>query len=376
MPSAVLVTGHYLRSRRRAGLHWIADALHRRGWRVTFMTAPMSWMSWLRRDHRLRYPVRSEANLLLEVEPNLVSYVWWTPWHPASLRARWLDRISTRLFQRYDTFPLGPVEDEVRQADLLLFESTPAIALFDRFRTLNPSARTVYRVSDDMAMLGLHPFIQDAERRFAPRFDLVSTPTRRLHDKFAHLEGAALDPHGVPAHLFEAAEASPYAPDTRNLVFVGVSRFDHGFLEAAVAAHPDLAYHIIGPIDDLPQHPSVIAHGELPFRETVPFVRHASVGLHTLAWEPGGAVFADSLKVQQYAWCCLPVLAPEFLRSDRPNLVCYDHDDPASVGPAISRALALEPDLAWRDAVCTWDDITDRLLGSARGARATARAAS
>ena len=36
MKRAVLVTGHYWESRRKAGFHWIADALLRDGWEVLF----------------------------------------------------------------------------------------------------------------------------------------------------------------------------------------------------------------------------------------------------------------------------------------------------------------------------------------------------
>lgn len=376
MPSAVLVTGHYLQSHRRAGFHWIADALHRAGWRVTVMTAPMSWLSWLRRDHRMEYPVRTEANRLVEVEPNLLSFVWWTTWHPASLRIGLLDRLAEKLYARYHAFPLGAIENEVRDADLVLFESTPALALFERMRGLNASARFVYRVSDDIALLGLHPMIQRLESRIAPEFDRVSSPTSSLHEKFAHLPHARLDPHGVPAHLLDVSRPSPYVGDAAKLVFVGVSRFDHRFLESAVNAPTDAEYHVIGPIDGLLEHPRVVAHGELPFADTVPYLQHADAGLHTLAWEPGGSVFADSLKVQQYSWCRLPVIAPEFLRSSRANLVCYQPDDDSTVGTAIARALALPRSDAWRDGVCSWDDVACRLAGIHAGIHAGTRAGS
>lgn len=374
MPSVVLVTGHYLRSQRRAGFHWLADALHRQGWRVTFMTAPISWMSRLRRDHRMQYPVREEANRLLEVAPNLYSYVWWTRWHPSRLRHTLLDRMATGFFTRYGSLPLGPVEAEVRGADLIIFESTPAIALHNRFRDLNPDARMVYRVSDDMALLRLHALTQEIEAQVAPEFDLVSTPTATLHAKFAHLANARLDPHGVPGHLYDAANESPYEPGTRNLVFAGVTRFDPTFITTALDTHADLRYHVIGPVGGVPAHPSVTAHGELPYHDTVPFIRHASIGLQTIRPEAGIEVFADSLKMQQYSWCGLPIIAPARLKSTRPNVVAYDTAHPQSVSDAIDTALAMDRDPAWGDGIPTWDDVAGMLADTPTPDRPARRA--
>jgi 2-beta-glucuronyltransferase len=89
MPRVLLITGHYLESRHKAGFHWLADAFWRSGWDVTFFTQSISWLSWLRRDSRFRYPIFKEANRLRRVRERLASYVWLTPFHPANLRLGW-----------------------------------------------------------------------------------------------------------------------------------------------------------------------------------------------------------------------------------------------------------------------------------------------
>jgi 2-beta-glucuronyltransferase len=86
-PTVVLVTGHYWHSKRRAGFHWLADAYHRLGWQVLFFTASVSWLSYLRRDHRTLYgSFWEQRNKLWQVGEDFYSYVWFTPFHPANLR--------------------------------------------------------------------------------------------------------------------------------------------------------------------------------------------------------------------------------------------------------------------------------------------------
>ena len=48
----ILVSGHYLGSKRRAGFHHLAQAYGSLGWDVTFVTAAISLLSRLRGDYR------------------------------------------------------------------------------------------------------------------------------------------------------------------------------------------------------------------------------------------------------------------------------------------------------------------------------------
>jgi len=361
MRTVILITGHYLRSKRRAGFHWIADAMHRQGWRVIMMTAPISWISWLRRDHRLQYGIRRQANRLIWEDDRLASYVWWTPMHPVTLKYDLLNRLAEPVFERFERMPLGPIEDEVRQADCFVFESNAALVLAERFCDLNSAARLVYRVSDDLRTLRVHPSLHEREMQLAPLFDVISVPTESIHRKFAHLPAARVDPHGVPTHLFEACSESPYEPGTTNCVFVGVARLDRTFLKRACRARPDLDFHVIGPFERL-RAPNVHVHGEMDFEDTIPYVKFADVGLQTITGGPGAESFADSLKMLQYSWCRLPIIAPEFLRSDRENIVTYQPNEPASMIGALDRALAMEHQDAWRAGVQSWDELACRMV--------------
>jgi 2-beta-glucuronyltransferase len=357
----VLFSGHYYQSRRRAGFHFLADAYHRSGWEVTFATVALSWLSVVRRDPRMAYPVRAESGRMRTLAPGLDSFVLFTRLHPANLRSRLLNQVSAPLFRTYGKALAGALEQAVAHADLLVFESTPGLLLVDRCRAINPQARYVYRVSDDLRLLGSHPVVLEAEGRLAPTFDLVSVPSAPMADLFPGLSNVLVQPHGLLKEVFDADSTSPYNPGQVNLVFVGNSWLDHQFLSRASELFPDWQFHLIGPLADLPGRPNIHAYGELPFAATVPYIQHASAGLHTLAFAPGAEAFRDSLKVVQYTYCGLGVVAPEFLRSPRSNVFYYRPADDASISAALSSAVALDRRTVNRSEIRDWLQLAEEL---------------
>jgi len=333
----VLVSYHYFASKRKAGFHFLADAYRNLGWEVLFVTAPISWISFLRRDPRFEYPVRRDARSMRDHGGGLRSYVLFTTYHPANLRLNALNQLVTRLYTRWENVRLGPLAEEVRAADLVIFESTPALLLFDRFRKLNPDARYVYRVSDDLRLLEPHPLVLERELEVARRFDLVSASSHAIHRRFTHLANARVDPHGIDTVLFDRPSRSPYTAPV-NALFLGFWPIDEHFLATAASRFPEVEFHIVGGRPST-EAPNIIPHGELPFRETVPFTQHASIGLHTVARQPGTETLADTLKVVQFSYCGLRIVAPSFIPSNRPNVVTYEPGDARSVAAAVERAL-------------------------------------
>lgn len=365
MKRVVLVTGHYLESKRQAGFHWLADAYWRAGWEVIFLTTAISWLSWLQRNYRMAYPVRREAQRLRWVRPGLGSYVWFTPWHPVNLPWGGLNALTAPLFARYGAFSLGAAEALVRNADLLIFESKPGLLLYERCKRLNPQARYVYRVSDDLRLLrSSHPVVVQAEERYAPQFDLVSVPSAFLFQRFRHLPHAALHHHGIRKDLFERDYPNPYggAWET-HLIFVGTSHFDHDFLYKASASFPRWAFHIIGPIARLPRRANIFAYGEMPFLETVPYVKYADIGLSTRVHTPATESLTDSLKILQYTYCALPIVLPAHLRSPRPNTFYYTPGDAASIRQALLAARHFDRSKVVKDDIRSWDEVARDLAG-------------
>ncbi len=357
MQKVVFITGHYFESRRKAGFHWLADAYWRAGWEVMFFTAWISLISRLRRDHRFNYPVIREAKKIKWIRDRLASYVWYTPWHPAGFPFRFLNWITTPWFRRYGHLDLGEAETYIKSADLFIFESTPGLLLFDRFRQLNPAAGTVYRVSDPLSISNLHPVVFDAENRFAPEFDLISTTSEYSLRQFSGLSNTALHYHGIRKEIFDKKMSSPYPNGSYNVIFVGNSHLDTDFLTKAADLFPQWTFHIIGPFSELPSAPNLIAYGEMPFGDTVPYVKHADIGLQTRSYCRGAEHLTDTLKVQQYTYCHLPIIVPDFLRSNRTNIFCYHPGDRESIRRALQDASACARDQIDPSIVPSWDDV-------------------
>jgi 2-beta-glucuronyltransferase len=364
----LLVTGHHLRSRRRAGFHWLADAYRRQGWHVTFVTVGFSRLSHLRRDHRLADGLARSAGRPVELEPNLVAYVWYTPYHPLHRLPAIARAILEPVFRGYGRLPMAGLEPLVSAADLVIFESTSGLMLVDRFRGWNPRARLVYRVSDDLRLLRAHRVVVEAEAAALPHFDLISVPSTFILRRFEGRPNVALQYHGLDTSAFDRATDDPYASTLEGrAVFVGNAYLDTEFLSIAAAALPGWEFHVIGDLGRIPSHPNIVAHGELPFAETVPYLQHADVGLSTLRYRPGAESFTDSLKVIQYTYCRLPIVAPDFLGSSRTNVFTYRPGDRDSISAALAAARAFDRSTVNRSSIVSWDELARELAGPLAG---------
>jgi 2-beta-glucuronyltransferase len=361
MKRVVLVTSHYLESDRKAGFHWLAEAYWRAGWEVLFFTESISWLSVLRRDARCRYPVVREAHRLRQVRERMLSYVWLTPFHPINLRSGLLNSLSTPMLQLYPRFSLGEAESLIATADLFVFDSDHGLFLFDRFKELNPEARFVYRVSDDVRMMQHHPLLPSQEERIVGAFDLVSAPSSIFPQRFPHLAHVHFHNHGLEKELFDTTHADPYTTPRPNVIYVGKHYFDADFMVRAVRLFPDWSFHVFGAVAGLPAAANLTAHGERPFAELIPYLQHADLGLQNLAYTPGAEWFTDSLKMFQYTYCKLPIVAPYFLRSERPHVFYYEPGDDVSIVQALNAARSFDRTHIASSVVLTWDDLASKL---------------
>jgi 2-beta-glucuronyltransferase len=362
MKRVVFVTSHYLESPRKAGFHWLAESFHRAGWHVLFFTESISWLSLLRRrDPRCQYPVLREAHKLRQVSERMASYVWLTPFHPINLRAGVLNRLSAPVLKLYPRFSLGAAEPEIARADLFVFDSDHGLFLFDRFKELNPRARFVYRVSDDIRMLRHNPLLPAQEERIVGQFDLISAPSSVYPRRFPHLPNVFLHNHGLDRSLFDRPHANPFQTARPNVLYVGKHFFDADFMGRAVRLFPDWSFHVFGDVGKLPASANMTAHGERPFAELVSYLQHADIGLQNLTYTPGAEWFTDSLKMFQYTYCRLPIVAPSFLKHERPHVFYYEPGDDASIRQAMLDAHAHDRASISCDGVMTWDDVAAKL---------------
>lgn len=369
MTKVTLVTGHYWGSKRRAGFHHLAQAYHKLGFEVLFFTAPVSYMLKLKGDYRFEYDLGKEAGSVIQKEKNLYSYVHFTPWHVANLRLRLLNTLSGPFLPLYSKYSFSNAEKFIEESDLIIFESSPGLYLFQRFKQLNRKARFAYRVSDDLRLLNVHPGLIKLEETILPDFDLVSVPSSYIYNILAAHAPTKLqlDYHGINKEVYDEAHPNPYAGNNKvNLVFIGNDYFDLSFLDVASGACKDYLFHIIGPIANLPEKDNVIVYGEMPFKDTIPYVKHADAGLHTLTYKPGAESFTDSLKVLQYSYCKLPVLAPDFLKTSRKNTFCYTPGDKESITRAIEQAIKSEKESYNTIEVKSWEEVATSIWDSAR----------
>ncbi|MDR2488870.1 MAG: hypothetical protein LBD42_05190 [Desulfovibrio sp.] len=353
------VTGHYYPSKRRGGFHNLADAAHRAGHRVNFVTTGFSLISYLRRDYRTRIPgIRANLNRALEIRPGFVSYVHFTSWHPHTLVLPPLDRLTAPFMEAYGERDLGGLLPLVKETDVFVFESMSGLFLYKRFKRENPAARMIYRVSDDVRLLGsTHPRLVKLEREISPLFDLVSVPTETMLDIFSGVPNLRLHRHGLDKSVYDACRRSPYPEYGRNAVFVGVAYFDAESVRRMALGCPEWRFHIIGPIRDTLALPNARFYGEMPFAETPPYVKFADTGLMSLRRKNEfSRSFSDSLKVLQYRYCGLPIVCPDFLDLRRNGVFYYRPGDADSCARAVREAGMSGRDPARAEGVRDWDE--------------------
>jgi 2-beta-glucuronyltransferase len=276
-----------------------------------------------------------------------------------------LNELTGKLLVReYQRSSLGALEAELSRADLVVFESTSAILLAPLVKQIATSARLVYRVSDDLAILRVHPAVVDAEREVLPLFDYVSAPNRYSVERVGRVREAAFDPHAIAKHLFDRETARPYHSEF-NAVWVGSASLDATFLTHAAERLPHLAFHLIGRGRRAVSRPNIAWHGELPYESTVPFLQHADVGLAAYGGVGGRipSYWADSTKIVQYAYCGLPIVAPSALRSEREHVFYYEPDDPESIEAAVKTALAAGRRSEVGRTIPSWHELARTLAG-------------
>ncbi|MGG0307056.1 hypothetical protein ABEY43_13020 [Priestia megaterium] len=321
----MLVSGHYYESKRKAGFHRLARAFSEMGHEIYFVTAPISYMSVIKKDHKFQYPLLKEKNKLKKVsnERNVYSYVFFTLFHAGNLQKRILNKLSVPIFKYYGSNSMRKIKNIVREMDLIIFESTPALLLMEKFKKINSTAKYVYRVSDDIRFLHCHPMVIEEENKIKNSFDLISVTCKYVKDIFGDGSRVHLHYHGIDKDVYDLEYDNPYLKE-KNAIFVGNSHFDYNFLKAAANALPDVSFHIIGPIEEKVKNKNIIYYGEMPFHETIKYVKNADFGLANRTYEVGSESLTDTLKILQYSYCNIPVIAPSYLKTQRENTFYYN----------------------------------------------------
>lgn len=363
MKKAVLISGHFYKSKRKAGFHLISEAFTNSGYATIFITAPCSYLFRVKKDHYSN-KIPFKKNKVVKHETNVYSYIHFTLFHVFNFKNIIINYLTCYLFKIYQLFTFSKeLKKEIKESNIIILESTPGLFLFNKLKKLNPNARYVYRVSDDLEILNAHPSLIKFENNILNKFDLVSVPSQYIFDKLKGKSSEAnirLHYHGINKELYDSELINPYRKKSVNAVFIGVTGLDYKFLEHAALNHLGITFHIIGPLEEKVKYDNIKYYGEMPFEKTIPYVKYADIGLHTIEYSKGAESFTDSLKVHQYTYCGLPIISSYFLKSERKNSFYYK--DNQDIELAIKKCFDFGKNEQLKEYVSSWEELRLKLL--------------
>ena len=137
------------------------------------------------------------------------------------------------------------------------------------------------------------------------------------------------------------------------------------FLKISSHEFKNIAFHIIGPIKNEVKHDNIIYYGHMKFHETIPYIKYADVGLVTRKANAHLVKsLTDTLKVLQYSYCKLPVIAPSIMKSNRLNWFSYDLNK-NSIKNAVHKALEFDRDNFDNSDIYDWSVLAKRIAENA-----------
>ncbi|RST32017.1 glycosyltransferase [Sphingomonas ginkgonis] len=364
-PRLLIVTGqHFATQPRRVDLHFMADALVRRGVPVDFLSVRLSLLSKLARDDRWGFARTRRWNRWNRIGPLQEEYIWFRLVHAARTRSPMLNRWSAGIEQGAAIPPA--VRARLTGYSDILVESGAALFLLPRLRRLAPQARIIYHAADRLETIGAHPRLGGILRDHAGDIDLVHVVAEALRSEVPHQQVVYL-PHGLSKEAFAAVDApSPFA-GSRNAVCVGDMLFDADAVETMARAFPDWTFHLFGRKARTGSAlPNVVAHGERPFDEIAGYIRHADIGLAPYLDErDADYISQSSMKMIQYSYMQLPIVAPAFAAAGRDHVCAYTPGNPESIVAAFERATRFDRARIDQDGILSWDEKVARLFPAA-----------
>jgi 2-beta-glucuronyltransferase len=353
---------------RKTGMVYWAETLAKMGWHTDVVTVQLSRLTALMNPERfLAYP-REAINRWSDRGHNLRGFIWVPPVHPLKL-PRGAGLATLAAARVYAAMLPGTILGPAARADLIVIESTVAVALFDRLKRAAPRARFVYCASDRLIPIGMAPTLQKMLQKSAAAYDLIRVPAASMIGDFPPDAKVLHIPHGIDRSAFSQRGPSPYRAGSRNLVVAGDTAFDPRAVRAVAERLPECTVHLFGRMAHagLDHLPNLIFHGEVPFAALVPFLQHADIGLSPYGYLQDRNYLAESsLKQLQYRLCCLSIVLPSFAAPvPQPHHFVYDGDDPAAAGEAALRALAYDRHAAPPAEILDWWDVVERVIAAA-----------
>ena len=365
MRRVLIVTGHHFAdSARKVDLHFMADALRARGDHVDFLICRLSPISRLIRDGRYQEARRRSSNRWVRLGDRLEQFVWVAPFHPINLRLPLLNRLSGPIFARYGLFLPRALTERLTDYSHILIESGPSPLLTSRLRNLAQKARFIYHAADRLRTISAHPVIEKELGRTLQSYDLVHIMAEALRSDFSTDAPILYLPHGISKAEFDQSSSNPYASE-RNAISVGDMLFDPELIDVLSVSFPEWNFHVFGRNAKPSQMRSnIVVHGEVPFSAIVPFIKFADIGLASYRPSKDADYLSQSsLKMIQYSYCRLPIVAPDFAATGRDHVSGYRPGEAASMLAAFRCAMSYDRNSIDVSSILDWEETVERLFG-------------
>jgi 2-beta-glucuronyltransferase len=355
------VSGHDASAGRKVDFHFWADCLERKGIHVDFMTVGLSYATGMKKNSR---HFSRPFNTWIRMSDLVQKYVWRPVVHPFSLGNKKLDSITAPVFSIYPSLVPTAVKDRVRQADIVVIESGVGLMLVSLFAKLAPKAKFIYSVSDLLETLTFHPMVLQAEKAALPLFNSIRVPAAVMQESFPASAPITYVPPGLDTEVFDAPASNPFKT-SKNAISVGDMLFNPVVIETLAGRFPDWTFHVFGKKSHLTKpFDNVIEHGERPFSDLVPYLLYSDIGLAPYRDAPSVAYISQSsLKMVQYTYCQLPIVAPHFAAAGRDHVQSFHPDaDEASLVSAFESAMAYDRNSIDRSQVMNWEKVTEQMF--------------
>jgi 2-beta-glucuronyltransferase len=360
---ALVFTGHFPDAKRKASIHALCEALLRQGWTLDFVTLGHSFLSRFTPRNQWPHVAQRPVNTWVQLAPNLSSFVWRAPFHPMNLRYGLLNSIADPLYRIYPRLLPAEVFKRAEGARMVLFEGSISTMFMGMMRAMVPGAVLVYNAADRLRTVGAHPLLARCEMQHAPILDLVRVPAQVMTGDYPGGTRVVCIPHGIDKAALSAEVRNPFS-SPRNAISIGDMLFDAWALDVLAEAYPDWNFHIfgVGAAARVPRK-NVMVCGEKAFADLVPYLRYADIGLAPYR-DSRDAIYLSqsSLKMIQYTYCRLPILAPSFASVGRPHACAYEPGNAASLREAFARAIHYDRSTIPAAEVSSWDDVLEEVL--------------
>lgn len=385
---AIFFTSNYYTSPFQVGDHHLARAFAADGWRVAFISAPItpfhlfSSKQELLKDRLRNYLQKGQIYTIGEGEIHAyVPGAWLVPkniplLNSHSLHQKW-HRLITPSLRKW------LAQHGFSSPDLLYFSSSRYAPLLKEI----PHRQSLFRIVDQEAGYSHYTREDEAQRSaLAKEVDLVVYSAHSLAGLVKGLgpKHALYLPNGVQLDNFQ--DHKPPKPaeytDIHNpiAVYVGAMHdwFDADLVNTLTDALPEVDFVLIGPEKEIRQklqtRKNLHLLGRRSYKELSRYLHHANVGIipFNRTKHPDLINAINPLKLYEYTACGLPVVATrwdELEQIDPPAALC---DSPQEFVSAVKKAIAQPNDPQGQMAFASqynWPSQYQRLIEVLNGLR-------